>query len=131
MPKRICSADLGVRVRFLGAVLRSRTLRTVATGMRCKAPAIKTRRGAWRCPLHGGLSTGPKSIEGKARISAAARRRWEAYRAEKAIANNAETMPRAKTGPKCRNCRKSRRGRGVGNAAAISGGTADQPTGQP
>jgi len=53
-------------------------------GKPCKATAIKTKRGAWRCPLHGGLSTGPRSPEGKARIAAAARARWTAYRAAKA-----------------------------------------------
>src|SRR5262245_17957921 len=63
-------------------------------GKRCTATAIKTKRGAWRCPLHGGLSTGPKSPEGKARIAAAARRRWEAYRAAKAA-----HLIRAKTIP--------------------------------
>ena len=71
MPKRICGADLGAEVRRAGIVFRSRTLRAIASNMRCKAPAIKTARGAWRCPLHGALSTGPKTVEGKARISAA------------------------------------------------------------
>jgi hypothetical protein len=49
-------------------------------GPPCKATAIKTKRGAWRCRLHGGLSCGPTSPEGKARIAAAARARWAAYR---------------------------------------------------
>ena len=52
--------------------------------VRCTATAIKTKRGAWRCPLHGGRSTGPKSPEGKARIPAAARARWAAFREAKA-----------------------------------------------
>jgi len=65
-------------------VSRGQNLRKIGDGMRCKATAIKTARGAWRCPLHGGLSTGPKTAEGKARISAAARARWESYRAAKA-----------------------------------------------
>jgi hypothetical protein len=65
MPKRVCGAWDGP-FRFLA--------------QRCRAPAVKTIRGAWRCQLHGGLSTGPKSPEGKARIVAAARPRWEAYR---------------------------------------------------
>jgi len=51
---------------------------------RCKATATKTKRGKWRCYLRGGLSTGPKSPEGKARIAATARARWQAYRVEKA-----------------------------------------------
>ncbi len=37
-------------------------------GSACKAPAIRARA---RCRLHGGLSTGPKSTEGRARIAAA------------------------------------------------------------
>jgi hypothetical protein len=84
MPKHVCGADIGADMRVLGAMLGSRNLGKVADGLICKATAIKTRRGAWRCPLHGGLSTGPKTPEGKARIAAAARRRWEAYRATKA-----------------------------------------------
>ena len=37
-------------------------------GRACKNPAIGSRN---RCMLHGGKSTGPKSIEGKARVVAA------------------------------------------------------------
>jgi hypothetical protein len=39
--------------------------------------------GKRRCSLHGGLSTGPKTAEGRARIAEAQRRRWEAYRRNK------------------------------------------------
>ena len=92
MPKRICGADLGAKVRWAGIVFRSRNLRAVAFNMRCKAPAIKTARGSWRCPLHGGLSTGPKTVEGKARIGAAARARWEVCRATKRGRANTETI---------------------------------------
>ena len=80
MPKHVCGADLGVGLRALGFALHSRNLRRVADGNRCKATAIKTKRGAWRCRLHGGLSCGPTSPEGKARIAAAARAHWAAYR---------------------------------------------------
>jgi len=62
-------------------------------GERCTATAIKTKRGAWRCPLHGGLSTGPKSAEGKARISAAVRKRWNAYRAANAAPPTSDGGP--------------------------------------
>jgi len=34
-----------------------------------------------RCRFHGGLSTGPRTEEGRARIAATQRRRWRAYRA--------------------------------------------------
>lgn len=38
------------------------------TGTACQKPPIK---GKTRCRLHGGLSSGPKTAEGKARIAAA------------------------------------------------------------
>lgn len=56
---------------------------------RCGA---KTRKGTpcqrqaltnGRCPNHGGFSTGPRSSDGRARIAAAQRTRWQAYRAVK------------------------------------------------
>jgi hypothetical protein len=81
MPKHVCGADLGAYMRTVGIAVGSRFLRRMADGSRCKATAVKTKRGAWRCPLHGGLSSGPKTPEGKARIAAAARVRWAAYRA--------------------------------------------------
>ena len=34
------------------------------------------RKILWRCQLHGGLSTGPTSLEGRERIATAARHRW-------------------------------------------------------
>ena len=37
--------------------------------------------GKRRCRFHGGLSTGPKTVEGRARIAEAQRRRWRAFRA--------------------------------------------------
>jgi hypothetical protein len=54
----------------------------------------RTRRGSprqcqaltnGRCKLHGGMSTGARTPEGRARIAAAARRRWAEYRRRKAI----------------------------------------------
>jgi hypothetical protein len=48
---------------------------TTRRGTPCQCKAIETKRGAWRCKLHGGKSTGPTSAEGKARIAAAARAR--------------------------------------------------------
>jgi len=50
-------------------------------GSRCKCKAIETKRGKMRCRLHGGLSTGPKTCEGRARIAEAQRKRWAEYRA--------------------------------------------------
>ncbi|WP_425514031.1 HGGxSTG domain-containing protein [Aureimonas phyllosphaerae] len=34
--------------------------------------------GTRRCRMHGGLSTGPKTAEGRTRIAEAQRRRWGA-----------------------------------------------------
>ncbi|WP_018689623.1 HGGxSTG domain-containing protein [Ahrensia kielensis] len=43
-------------------------------GTPCKLKALL---GKNRCRLHGGLSTGPKTPEGKMRISEAQKRRWK------------------------------------------------------
>jgi hypothetical protein len=48
-------------------------------GGQCRAPAVPDGR---RCRMHGGLSTGPRTPEGKARVAAAQRARWERWRAE-------------------------------------------------
>ena len=41
---------------------------------------VRVEFGKARCRFHGGLSTGPKSEAGRARIAEAQRRRWLAYR---------------------------------------------------
>jgi transcriptional regulator with XRE-family HTH domain len=46
-------------------------------GGTCQAKPVPGKR---RCRFHGGLSTGPKTPEGKARIAEAQRRRWKAIR---------------------------------------------------
>ena len=53
--------------------------RTRAGGS-CKAKAV---RGKARCRMHGGLSTGPRSVEGRERIAAVQRERWARFRASK------------------------------------------------
>ena len=59
-------------------------------GHACRAPAVwnklldRPRNG--RCKLHGGKSTGPRTTEGRARIAAAQRERWRAWRAKQARA---------------------------------------------
>jgi hypothetical protein len=45
-----------------------------------KPCSVKVEPGKRRCRFHGGLSTGPKSEEGRARIAEAQRRRWAALR---------------------------------------------------
>jgi len=42
-------------------------------GTKCRANALP---GKTKCKLHGGLSTGPKTAEGRKRIAQAQRRRW-------------------------------------------------------
>ena len=42
--------------------------------------AMRVEPGKHRCRLHGGLSTGPKTAEGRARIGEANRARWAASR---------------------------------------------------
>lgn len=46
-------------------------------GAPCKAKSLP---GKSRCKFHGGMSTGPKTAEGRLRIAEAQRRRWAAYR---------------------------------------------------
>jgi hypothetical protein len=41
---------------------------------------VRVEFGKARCRFHGGLSTGPKTESGRARIAVARRRRWRAYR---------------------------------------------------
>ena len=60
--------------RICGANARS-------TGKPCHAPRVSGKR---RCKLHGGLSSGPRTPEGRKRISDAQKRRWAAYRKKNA-----------------------------------------------
>ena len=56
-------------------------------GAPCQAPVVwdaalnRPRNG--RCKLHGGLSTGARTAEGRARQDEARRRRWDAWRADR------------------------------------------------
>src|SRR5947209_700216 len=60
-------------------------------GRQCRARAVwdeeHNRPRNSKCRVHGGLSTGPRTAEGKARIAEAQRERWRAYRQ----AQNVET----------------------------------------
>ncbi|MEQ8246198.1 MAG: HGGxSTG domain-containing protein [Alphaproteobacteria bacterium] len=51
-------------------------------GQPCQAPA----RANGRCKLHGGLSTGPATEEGRRRISEAQKARWARFRLKAAEA---------------------------------------------
>lgn len=48
------------------------------SGAPCKNKVISGKR---RCKFHGGLSTGPKTEVGRARIAAAQKRRWRSWKA--------------------------------------------------
>ena len=70
---------LGLRIHA-SAIPKSQRPRCQArtrAGTPCKAPCLIDKH---RCRMHGGLSTGPKTTEGRARIAAAQRKRWALYR---------------------------------------------------
>jgi len=46
-------------------------------GRPCK---LMSEAGRKRCKFHGGMSTGPKTVEGRKRIAEAQRMRWQRYR---------------------------------------------------
>ena len=52
-----------------------------------------------RCPNHGGLSTGPKTAEGRAQIATRQRERWQAWRKSRTSSN---PEPQVFTGPRTR-----------------------------
>ena len=67
--------------------------RTVQMRVPRRPCGAKTRKGApcqaaaltnGRCGFHGGLSTGPRTSEGKARLALAQRERWRRYREARA-----------------------------------------------
>jgi hypothetical protein len=67
---------LGGRVRCLQCSAKSKR-----TGVQCQAVALS---GKTKCRVHGGLSTGPRTAEGKARIAAARLVHGEATRVARA-----------------------------------------------
>lgn len=60
--------ELGRGTRFGHQWSGKRCLANTRHGTRCKNPAVS---GKERCRMHGGKSTGPLTVEGKARISKA------------------------------------------------------------
>ena len=50
---------------------------------RTGAPCRRTGLSNGRCPNHGGLSSGPRTPEGRARIAEVQRRRWAAWRSHR------------------------------------------------
>lgn len=60
-----------------GSLAKPRCGATTRKGAPCQAKAAP---GKSRCVLHGGMSTGPKTDDGRDAIAAAQRARWERYR---------------------------------------------------
>ncbi len=66
--KSLRLSEIGHATRFGPDWPGKRCLAKTRRGTECQRPAIT---GAGRCRLHGGRSTGPRTEEGRARISAA------------------------------------------------------------
>jgi hypothetical protein len=71
---------------FPDGVCRARNRR----GEPCKIrrEVFKCKNGALRCRYHGGLSTGPKTAEGRARTLKALREGWQRWRERRARLNS-------------------------------------------
>ena len=70
----------------------ARMLRVIRCGARTRAGGECRNHivpGSWRCKLHGGLSTGPRTPEGRAAIAESNRRR-----AKRAGGNDRDTLVR-------------------------------------
>ena len=76
--KAIDFRDIALRARVMGYGMRKKILCGARTrrGTACQCKAIGTKRGALRCRLHGGLSTGPKTKAGKYRSLLALQDYW-------------------------------------------------------
>ena len=71
-------------LRYLAPYIRSRQCGArTRKGRPCRMKPAGLRND--RCRLHGGLSTGPKTPEGRARIAEAQRRRWARWRAARVL----------------------------------------------
>jgi hypothetical protein len=54
---------------------------------------VRAEPGKARCRFHGGLSTGPKTASGRARIAEAQRERWRQYRERRELVANRLSDP--------------------------------------
>ena len=70
---------------------------------RAGAPCImRVVPGKRRCRFHGGLSTGPKTKAGRARIAEVQRRRWKAFRGVARLSQIPSKTPERTRAPRCR-----------------------------
>ena len=63
---------------------------TTRAGGTCQ---VRAEPGNARCRFHGGLSTGPKTVAGRARVAEAQRRRWRQYRERRKLVANRLSDP--------------------------------------
>jgi len=76
-----CREMLAVGLDGDGSPLRRRERPTCGARNRAGDPCrVRVELGKRRCRFHGGLSTGPKTAAGRARIAEAQRRRWAEFR---------------------------------------------------
>ena len=86
--QRLMARRLGIPLRLLFPLpppvkvprgKRPRCGAKTRQGTPCRASCVwdEVKGYRARCRMHGGLSTGPKTLAGRARISAAQRRRWQ------------------------------------------------------
>jgi hypothetical protein len=71
--------SLGLSGDFVSLARKKRPM-CGARNRQGKPCRVRVEPGKRRCRLHGGLSTGPKTVEGRQRIAEAQRRRWKAFR---------------------------------------------------
>src|SRR6202521_6463985 len=85
------SADCGIGAQWTemlavgldedGSPLRRKRRPTCGAKNRAGNPCrVRVEPGKRRCRFHGGLSTGPRTAEGRARIAETQRRRWAEFR---------------------------------------------------
>jgi hypothetical protein len=77
-------ARLAVLLARAAALKAERRVKCLAKTRKGTACRHKSEPGKRRCKFHGGLSTGPRTAEGRERIAEAQRRRWARWRAERA-----------------------------------------------
>ena len=86
--RALCTHAINFNTRYSESydftVSRRCGARMRTTGLPCQAQPVRglTKAGELkrRCRWHGGLSTGPRTAEGKARIADAQRQRWARWR---------------------------------------------------
>ncbi|WP_199559606.1 HGGxSTG domain-containing protein [Paracoccus sediminilitoris] len=69
----------------LKAIKANRRVRCKAKTRKGTACQMKSEPGKRRCKFHGGRSTGPTTVEGRARIAEAQRKRWARWRTSQAV----------------------------------------------